>query len=260
MQNSPTISTRVPIRRMTLSDVLSPVTFPVEQEADHCNTDGEQAFESLETPRIASLSALLVQGTLSRDSDMLEKAFSINDQDLIKSSLRHLPEQNIIPLLDEIAVRLSKKPLRALQLVPWLRALFQARSTYLLTVPDLPSHLHPLYAIIETRTKTYKRLVQLGGKLDMVLGQMEENKRGPIMIDPVELQRMLTTPLAVYDESDEEEVFYEENDDDDDGVYDGKDGMEEDEEDAMSVDEEDEDDVSDYSNIERDSDKDVSDE
>lgn len=204
-------------------EAVTTATLPVAEQKD-AFVDAPTAFSNLAQPRLASLTELLVQGTISKDNDMLEKALSVADMDLIKSALRKMPEEHVLALLDEIVSRIQRKPLRALQLVPWLRTLLLVRTNYLVTVPGLDAKLRPLQAIIDARTKTYRRMVQLRGRLDLMLQQVEEQKREQSPIKPSELHKLVTTPMAVYDESDTEEAGFGG------GMEVGDDGMEVDDE------------------------------
>lgn len=227
--------------------------YPVGDESKDGFLKPDEAIKKLSKPKVHSLCALLLQGVTSGDSGLLEGAFSVTDLELVKSALKSLPSNKVLPLLDAIVIRIQKKPLRSLQLVPWLKILLESQATFLTTVPDLSTRLSPLQNIIDARTKTYRRMVQLRGRIDLILSQLGESQIGKSKAQSKEelLATLMTSPMAVYDESEDEaelltetipeqvlpeddsqqsdhSMDYDEEDDDDDGDDDDDDEEDED--------------------------------
>ncbi|PJF19996.1 hypothetical protein PSACC_00172 [Paramicrosporidium saccamoebae] len=183
--------------RMTKDEILTE-PFPTTPSPDGF-IDPTAAFQKLPTPRVHSLCDILTQSLTSSDSDLLENALSNTDTDLIRSSLRRMPPTYALPLLDALVVRIQRRPMRAMQLVPWLRLLLTEHAAYLLTVPDLPSRVEPLQKLIEARTKTHRRMVMLRGRIQLMLGQV--NGRG----EQEDFARLMEMPVATYDDSEDDD-------------------------------------------------------
>lgn len=166
--------------------------------------DPKAALEALPAPKLLSLTTLLTQGAISRDRDLLEKAFAIADRELITSSLRKLPHPQVLPLLEELGERLRKKPLRATQLTPWIESIFLIHREYLKTIPDLKERIRPLKMLAEERARNLQRLVQLRGRVRAVLEVMREQSRETPLIDPQVIQELVSNPMVIYDESEDE--------------------------------------------------------
>lgn len=177
--------------------------YPLSGESD-AFVDAETASQKLTSPKSHSLSDLLAQSAASNDSALLESALSVNDPDLIKQSLKRLPVPQVIPLLNAIVSRVQRRPMRALQLIPWLRALFQTHSSYFLTVSDLGKYLEPLQRIIDARTKTFRRMMQLKGRMDMMLQQVEVEGTHHSRSFEENITALMTTPMVTFDEEEDD--------------------------------------------------------
>jgi U3 small nucleolar RNA-associated protein 5 len=84
-----------------------------------------------------SLQALLTQAIHSGDVQLLEKALSVTDRKIIHATIRRMTSPHILQLLDQLVVRLQKRPNRAAALVEWIRASLLHHSGYLLSVRNL---------------------------------------------------------------------------------------------------------------------------
>lgn len=182
--------------------------------------DATEALVVLPTPKAHSLCDILSQGLASRDEELLRRALSCGDKDLQQHCLRRLLPIHILPLLELLIQRINQYPRQTDRLVPWLRALLSVHAAYLTGVPDLSDRLADLHKIIDARTKTYRRMVQLKGRIDMMMEQAQERdglRRGP----QEQLALLMTTPMATYDESEDEDAteimedISDEEDDDD---------------------------------------------
>jgi U3 small nucleolar RNA-associated protein 5 len=83
-----------------------------------------------------SLQSLLTQAINSSDIQMLEKALSVTDRKIIHATIRRMSPPLILTLLDQLVVRLQKRPNRAGLLIEWIRASLLHHSGYLLSVID----------------------------------------------------------------------------------------------------------------------------
>ncbi|KAJ3305032.1 Hsp90 cochaperone shq1 [Kappamyces sp. JEL0829] len=120
-----------------------------------------------------SLQALLTQAIHSGDVQLLEKALAVSDRKIIHATIRKMSSPHVLQLLDQLVVRLQKRPNRAGSLVEWIRASLLHHSGYLLSVPHLTQRLGSLYRTLNARHDALTRLMRLSGRLDMISSQMD---------------------------------------------------------------------------------------
>ncbi|KAJ3370710.1 protein transport protein S31 [Kappamyces sp. JEL0680] len=120
-----------------------------------------------------SVQALLTQAIHSGDVQLLEKALAVSDRKIIHATIRKMSSPHVLQLLDQLVVRLQKRPNRAGSLVEWIRASLLHHSGYLLSVPHLTQRLGSLYRTLNARHDALTRLMRLSGRLDMISSQMD---------------------------------------------------------------------------------------
>lgn len=233
-------------------------TLPIIREVDSMIEDAQEALEKLPEPRLSSLCQMLTQSLTSQDKVMLEGALSVSDRSLVRDSIRILPRETLLPLLDALVERIERRPWRAGRLLPWLKVLLQTHTLALSQMSDLPQHLAPLKGLIEVRCRAYRRMVALRGKLDLMLGMAEETASGGSRSRMEKMEFLLNTPLATFDESEDEDELAdemilsqdeesdgEEEDDDDEESGDDEESDDDDEESDDDDEEDDDDDMMD---------------
>lgn len=112
----------------------------------------------------------------------------------------------VSPFFFRVVAKLEKRPNRAAALGRWIRALLSCHLGYLVSVPGLPDKLALLQQLIDRRVASFPRLLQLHGRLDLLLARAKAEKgmkRGSG-------GRAMDRPEAVYKEDDEDDE--EEND------------------------------------------------
>ncbi|XP_071963272.1 WD repeat-containing protein 43-like [Antedon mediterranea] len=150
-------------------------------------------------PKTESLAVLLTQGLQSRDKDILRRVFRYNKETLIRNTVRRLPVPLVIPLLQELAVRLNTNPENGQNCVVWTKIALKMHTSYLMTCPDLVHLLSSLYEMINSRTTMSSRLSKLHGKLDLMLTQIMEQTE-----EKEESDFTQSSALLVYEESSDE--------------------------------------------------------
>ncbi|TPX62201.1 hypothetical protein SpCBS45565_g07046 [Spizellomyces sp. 'palustris'] len=181
-------------------------------------------------PTANSLHQMLSQAIHTNDVHLLEQALQVHDTNMIVATVRRLPPSQVLPLLDQLMLRLQRRPNRARELIEWVRAVVLVHAGYLMSVPNLAANLGALYQTIDSRASVFQKLLRLSGRLDLVVSQIALRNRaganGEVQEDEA---------LVVYDEEDEEE---------EDGDEDAVDGM--DVEEVSDFEDEEDDDESDY--------------
>ncbi|KAF7664433.1 hypothetical protein LDENG_00176400 [Lucifuga dentata] len=151
---------------------------------------------SLQTDNFA---VLLVQGLESKDANILNKVFQTRKDMVIKKTVARLPLPAVLPLVEEITMRLQGHPFMAVLMVRWLKAVLMQHTSFLSSLPDLASQLGVLYHIIESRVKMFHKLTKLHGKLYLLTTQVAANDSSNMVID------VDHTAKLVYDEESSEE-------------------------------------------------------
>ncbi|KAI8373626.1 WD40-repeat-containing domain protein [Choanephora cucurbitarum] len=170
----------------------------------------------IDTPSAGSLQTVLVQALHSSDVQLLEACLQHTKVEVINSTVKRLPTQYLIPLLQEVIQRFQEKPARAPALLVWIKSILLIHTAYLMTVPDLVGKLSNFYQALDTRLGVFPKLLALRGRLDIVQSQV--NVKAYSNIDDKQLQRA-QLPENVYvemdsdDEAEEDEAIEEDEHD-----------------------------------------------
>ncbi|KAF9654275.1 WD40 repeat-like protein [Thelephora ganbajun] len=211
----------------------------------------------------SSLTRTLIQALHSSDSRLLETCLSHSDPLLIRSTVRKLPPQLAVPLLTACVDRLGRghraanmkgggggaSSQRGISLIAWVKVVLTVHSGHLMTMPDLITRLSGLHAVLTSRLALQESLLNLSGRLDMALSQMEarsSNAPTAPTVTPKAKQPAVPHVVKRYvegeseDEEGEDDVEVEVDDDGgslEDVELGGFDDMEEDEEEEEDSDE-----------------------
>ncbi|RUS12915.1 hypothetical protein BC938DRAFT_478293, partial [Jimgerdemannia flammicorona] len=150
------------------------------------------AVPKYQMPKANSLQQMLVQALHSNDAQMLEACLSHSNPEIIKNTVRRLPTTYVIPFLTQIVIKFQQKPNRGEALLEWIKA-----------VPDLVKALSALYQTLDSRLLVFQKLLQLHGRLDLMMSQI--SMRAKYLAEDT-----TNEAVTVYVEEEEE------NDDDDD--------------------------------------------
>lgn len=123
-------------------------------------------------PKAASLQALLEQALQTGDHGQLEMCLGVADARVIEATVARLGAAKVIPLLTAVIARFEARPARGAALLPWLRAVLVQHTGHLMAVPGLVQRLSRLYQTLDARLATFKKLLKLDGRLDVVLSQL----------------------------------------------------------------------------------------
>lgn len=152
--------------------------------------------------RADSLSVLLTQALRSEDRALLERCLSVGNERIIRNTVRRLLPMDAAAFLKAAIERLQSKPARGSQLSHWIRAVLVFHAGYLMAAPGVQPYLTSLYQAIESRLSTYRSLLGLSGRLDLLSAQLQ-GKAG----DAAEGEdgEEGSGPAVVYQEESEEE-------------------------------------------------------
>ena len=143
----------------------------------------------------------------------------------------------------------------------WIKSIFVFHGTYLMGVPGIKKRLFLLRHLLDNRSASYKRILKLRGRLDLVLRHAQDISQNKMdfsqaQVPLVEVYESSMIPKEEEEEEEEEEedemvkpeTEMEDDDEDEDGDEDDdedeneedEDDMEEDDEDSLLGDEDDE--------------------
>ncbi|KAG0223148.1 WD repeat-containing protein 43 [Actinomortierella wolfii] len=166
------------------------------------------------TPKANSLQQMLIQALHSNDLQLLEACLTFNNVEVIRNTVRRLPTTYVIPFLTQVIHKFQQKPNRGEALLEWIKAVLLIHTAYLMTVPDLIKKLSNFYQTLDSRVSVYSRLLNLQGRLDLVMSQIE-------MRQQYETEDTTNEASTVYVEEDDED----EEDDDEMGEDDEEDDL-----------------------------------
>merc|ERR1712142_241479 len=132
-------------------------------------------------PRTDSMIQLLLQGLHNRDRRILDSVLDRADDELIENTVKKLPVDGVIPLLQELQHYIKGRGMVNHSHSKWLRSTLQIHTAHLMNSPHCQDLLGPIYAMLEARTKHYSALLQLKGKLDIMTKQISaKSDKGPV--------------------------------------------------------------------------------
>lgn len=173
-----------------------------------------------------SMHSVLMQAIRTNDQTLLDtvlysRTASEQSTTVLSNTVRNLPPQYVVPLLNLLVDKFKYSPAHGLILVQWVKVILTEHLSYLMTIPNIVSSLSGLYLMINSRTESHKTLLKLSGRLDLVLAQVAKAQMASEAAPPMN--------IIAEDEEDGDPKFVALGDDEDD------DSDEEDEDDMEQV-------------------------
>ncbi|KAG0039763.1 WD repeat-containing protein 43 [Gryganskiella cystojenkinii] len=156
------------------------------------------------TPKANSLQQMLIQALHSNDLQLLEACLTFNNVEVIRNTVRRLPTAYVIPFLTQVIHKFQQKPNRGEALLEWIKAVLLIHTAYLMTVPDLIKKLSNFYQTLDSRVSVFQKLLNLHGRLDLVMSQIE-------MRQQYEAEDTSNEATTVYVEDEDEDVEEDED-------------------------------------------------
>lgn len=124
----------------------------------------------------ASLGVVLAQALKTKDKDLLEDCFRMNDHSSIRATIQRQQSHQVATLLECIAERIHKRPGRTGKLMTWVQWSLVSHGGYLANQPELMKKLKSLGTVVRERANGLQPLLHLKGKLDLLSAQLELRK------------------------------------------------------------------------------------
>jgi len=122
-------------------------------------------------PRTDTLAQLLVQGLHGKDDRIVDSVLDRADEQLIDNTVRRIPAEAVVPLVNTLQRYVKGRGVVNASHAKWLRSVLTIHTGFLMSLPDCQDLLGPVYALLEARTASYSSVLQLRGKLDMIMKQ-----------------------------------------------------------------------------------------
>ena len=117
----------------------------------------------------------LKHGLMQHDEQILDAVLSQGDEEIIKKVVATLPKQMILPLLKVLHNYIMKRGPLVFAHGKWLKSILHHHSAYLVLSPEYEEILASMNATIESKTRSYHKILQVRGKLEMMLKQIRKD-------------------------------------------------------------------------------------
>jgi hypothetical protein len=141
----------------------------------------------------------------------------------IRNTVRRLPLDNVLPLLQELLAQFDVQLARDTVLTEWIKTVLLTHTAYFMTLPEVVQRLSTLYKELDDRLTVYPKLLAMRGRLDLIQNQIDARNRKDEESE---------------DDGDLPEQAYSESEDDMDDEGDDDEEDEDDDEDLMDMDNE----------------------
>lgn len=146
-----------------------------------------------EIPKADNLTQLLLQGLHSKDKRLLSCVFDRRDQNLINNTVRRLPIQAVVPLIEHLQTLVMGKGHKQFGYVTWIRAVLYYHMSHLSTIPNRMELMRPFFSASASKLSTLIQVMQLHARLDLMLNHVatrhQEEKQAEIDPDAMLVYR-----------------------------------------------------------------------
>ena len=118
---------------------------------------------------------LLKHGLMQNDEQILDTVLSQGDEEIMKNLVAALPKQMILPLLKVLQNYIMNRGPLVFAHSKWLKIILHHHSAFLVSSPEYEVILASMNATIEAKTRSYEKILQVRGKLEMMLQQIRKD-------------------------------------------------------------------------------------
>ena len=142
----------------------------------YSRNDSENLVQGLvQGPSSNSLVVLIDQALQSGDDALLEQSLACDEISVVEATAKRLAPGRVVQLLRRLVAKFEKRPSRGLLITRWLAAVLRFHTSFLISIPDLSAQLAGLSQMLEQRLSSYTRLASLGGRLDLLMSQIDSH-------------------------------------------------------------------------------------
>lgn len=143
----------------------------------------------------------------------------------IHNTVRRLPLDNVLPLLQELLEKFDVQQARDTELTEWIKAVLLTHTAYFMSLPEIVQQLSDLYNELNVRLTVYPKLLAMHGRLGLIQRQIDYRNRK----EEDESEDEDEEDVKVFSESEDEDA-------EDDAVAYGDEEDDEDNDDLMDID------------------------
>jgi hypothetical protein len=130
------------------------------------------------TPKANDLQQTLLQALHASDAELLDACLHFSHPvTALRNTIRRVATTYITPLLTNILNQYQQKPNQNAHLIEWIKAILLIHSTFLMSNFDLVKRLSGFYEAIDARVPVYQKVMNLNGRLDLIMNQIEMRKQ-----------------------------------------------------------------------------------
>ncbi|VEN54071.1 unnamed protein product [Callosobruchus maculatus] len=141
---------------------------PMEKRLENLTlkVDGAKA------PKAGNMAHLLVQGLHSKDKNILRTVLSKRDEEVVVNTVKRLPVNVLVPLIQELTKFVQGKTLSAQIGRVWMKQIIQTHASVLISNTELPNLLGSTMGSIENRISLATPVNRLRGRIDLLIPQV----------------------------------------------------------------------------------------
>jgi len=162
---------------------------------------GDRATDSPSTIKAEELVVTLIKGLHASDAKLINDVVNTSDLEIVKSTVRRLPVQSLLPLLRELTNRIRSK-VEVRTYIRWLHVVLSTHFAYLSSVPEIVDEISNQHQIMESRIVMTDKFARLQGRLGILLDQYTDKS---LPQNRLELSNKAARTVFI-EESDSEEL------------------------------------------------------
>ncbi|KAK9760862.1 Small subunit (SSU) processome component [Basidiobolus ranarum] len=121
----------------------------------------------------SSIVSVLVKALHSNNIKLLETSLAEVSPEVALTSVQRLPSTYVVPFLDTLVSQFQLAPNRNSVNLRWIKAVLLVHNSFLMTIPEVVKRMSNFYKSVDQHSTSYKRLLNLSGRLEMVNSQIE---------------------------------------------------------------------------------------
>ncbi|KAG0281527.1 WD repeat-containing protein 43 [Linnemannia gamsii] len=130
------------------------------------------------TPKANDLQQTLLQALHASDADLLDACLHFSHPvTALRNTIRRVATAYITPLLTNILNQYQQKPNQNAHLIEWIKAILLIHSHFLMSNFELVKRLSVFYEAIDARVPVHQKVMNLNGRLDLIMNQIEMRKQ-----------------------------------------------------------------------------------
>eukprot|EP01125_Pyxidicula_operculata_P017442 TRINITY_DN610_c1_g1_i4.p2 TRINITY_DN610_c1_g1~~TRINITY_DN610_c1_g1_i4.p2 ORF type:complete len:650 (-),score=215.59 TRINITY_DN610_c1_g1_i4:422-2371(-) len=155
--------------------------------------DSKIALPAEPQDKLDTVEKVLVQALRSRDDDLLDSVIKNSSTEVVKKTVENLEPAFTLQFIQALTRRFEEDPAKAAGSVRWIQECIQRNAAYLAGLNKLPPFLNKFYRLLNARVTYLPDLIQLEGRLSLVLSQIEAsnvNITNKVVLNPENIERL----------------------------------------------------------------------